>query len=65
MAWPKEIPGKRYPSDLTDEEWEILEPILKKADPYTTGRPRKVDLREVINAIFLPEQDGLSMAVFA
>ena len=38
---------------------------FKKADPYTTGRPRKVDLREVINAIFLPEQDGLSMAVFA
>ena len=30
MAWPKEIPGKRYPSDLTDEELEILEPILKK-----------------------------------
>ena len=30
MAWPKEIPGQRYPSDWTDEEWEILEPILKK-----------------------------------
>jgi len=30
----------------------ILEPILKKADPYTTGRPRQVDLREVLNAIF-------------
>ena len=31
MAWPKEIPCKRYPSDLTDEEWEILEPIFKKS----------------------------------
>ena len=58
MAWPKEIPCKRYPSDLTDEEWEILEPILKKADPYTTGRPRQVDLREVLNAIFYLNKTG-------
>jgi len=58
MAWPKEIPCKRYPSDLTDEEWEILEPILKTADPYTTGRPRQVDLREVLNAIFYLNKTG-------
>ena len=31
---------------------------LKKADPYTTGRPRKVDLREVINAIFYLNKTG-------
>ena len=37
MAWPKEIPGKRYPSDLTDEEWEILEPILKNHSPGAPG----------------------------
>ena len=58
MAWPKEIPFKRYPSDLTDEEWEILEPILEKADPYTTGRPRQVNLREVLNAIFYLNKTG-------
>jgi putative transposase len=58
MAWPKEIPFKRYPSDLTDEEWDILEPILDKADPYTTGRPRQVDLREVLNAIFYINKTG-------
>jgi len=52
MSWPKEIPYERYPSDLTDEEWEIVKPLLEKLDPYTTGRPRKVDLREVLNAIF-------------
>ncbi|MDQ5910052.1 MAG: hypothetical protein QG599_2147 [Pseudomonadota bacterium] len=23
MAWPKEVPFKRYPSDLSDEEWLI------------------------------------------
>ncbi len=58
MAWPKETPFKRYPSDLTDEEWEIVEPILEKADPYTTGRPRKVDLREVLNAILYINKTG-------
>ena len=58
MVWPKEIPFKRYPSDLTDEEWGILEPILEKADPYTTGRPRQVDLREVVNAIFYLNKTG-------
>ena len=31
---------------------------FKKADPYTTGRPRKVDLREVINAIFYLNKTG-------
>src|SRR5277367_1544268 len=40
---------KRYPSDLTDEEWEriaLLMPI-----PGRRGRPRKVDFREVVNAV--------------
>lgn len=58
MAWPKEIPVKRYPSDLTEEEWEIVKPILEEADPYTTGRPRAVDLREVLNAIFYINKTG-------
>jgi putative transposase len=58
MAWPKEEPYDRYPSDLTDEEWEVIKPILGQADPYTTGRPRKVDLREVVNAIFYLNKTG-------
>ena len=40
---------KRYPSDLTDEEWARVEPVLPK--PARTGRRREVDLREVLNAI--------------
>lgn len=56
--WPKEIPCERYPSDLTDEEWELVEPIIEKLDPYTTGRPRKVDLREILNAIFYLNKTG-------
>lgn len=58
MAWPKEIPFERYPSDLTDEEWEVLEAVLNKVDPYTTGRPRKVNLREILNAIYYLNKTG-------
>lgn len=40
---------KRYPSDLPDEEWAWIEPLLPK--PSRRGRKRKVDLREMLNAI--------------
>ncbi len=40
----------RYPSDLTNEEWALLEPMVPPARPG--GRPRSTDMREVINAIF-------------
>jgi putative transposase len=48
----------RYPSDLVDEEWEILQPLLHKLEPYTTGRPRTTDLREILNAIFYLNKTG-------
>ena len=41
--------GKRYPSDLSDAEWAILQPLLPPEKPG--GRPRRVDLREVCNAL--------------
>lgn len=40
---------KRYPSDLTDEEWERVWPLLPKAP--RRGRRPTVDLREMLNAI--------------
>ncbi len=40
---------KRYPSDLTDEEWERLASLMPK--PGRRGRPREVEFREVINAV--------------
>jgi transposase len=40
--------AKRYPTDLTDEEWSRIEPMLPGA--ARTGRRRAVDLREVLNA---------------
>jgi transposase len=40
---------KRYPTDLTDEEWERIKPLLPKAPKR--GRKISVDLREMLNAI--------------
>lgn len=39
----------RYPSDVTDEEWELIESFLRPAPG--SGRPREIDIREVFNAI--------------
>lgn len=41
--------GQRYPSDLTDREWALIEPMLPAAK--RGGRPRTVNLRDVIDAI--------------
>src|SRR5271165_7261159 len=41
--------GQRYPSDLTNEEWIVLEPLLPV--PQGTGRPRRHLLREIMNGI--------------
>jgi putative transposase len=49
--------GKRYPSDLTNSEWEILELLLPPPKPG--GRPRTVNLREVMNAIFYVLRGGI------
>ncbi len=42
-------PRDRFESDLTDEEWNLVEPCLPP--PSKRGRPRKTDLREVADAI--------------
>jgi transposase len=45
-----------YPSDLTDAQWAILEPLLPKARPL--GRPRKNRLRRVLDAILYRNRNG-------
>ena len=42
--------GLRYPSDLTDAEWALVEPLIPPAK--RGGRERTVDVREVLNGIF-------------
>lgn len=41
--------GLRYPSDLTDEEWALVEPLIPPAK--RGGRRREVDVREVLNGL--------------
>jgi putative transposase len=43
-------PRKPYSSDLSDEQWALLEPLLPP--PMKAGAPRTTNLREVLNAIF-------------
>ncbi|GBQ13300.1 transposase [Komagataeibacter rhaeticus DSM 16663] len=45
-----------YDTDLTDQQWELLEPYIFKAKPG--GRPRSTNVREVINAIFYVLKNG-------
>ena len=45
-----------YPSDLTDEQWSLLRPLIPPA--AENCRPRKTDLREVANAIFYLNRSG-------
>ena len=45
-----------YPSDLTDDQWPRIEPLIPEALPG--GRPREVDMREVINAILYLNRTG-------
>jgi len=47
---------KRYPTDLTDEEWVRIEPLLPRAPKR--GRRRSVDLREILNAIRYMARSG-------
>ena len=45
------------PSDLTDGEWAVLEPLLPPASPF--GRPRKWPLRRLVDAMFYLLRGGL------
>ncbi|MGN9847380.1 transposase, partial [Nonomuraea sp. H19] len=38
-----------YPSNLTDAQWELIEPLLP--EPNTGGRPEKHPRRKIVNAI--------------
>ena len=47
---------KPYPSDLTSQQWAVLKPLLPPA--RTGGRPRKTEMRSVVNAIFYRNRNG-------
>ncbi len=51
----------RYASDLTDHEWALIAPFMPPPRPI--GRPRKTDLREVMNAILYIGSTGCQWAM--
>jgi len=52
---------KPYPSDVTDQQWVLIEPLLPRPPRRCRpGRPREVDLREVVNALFYHAREGCS-----
>jgi putative transposase len=46
---------KSYPSDLSDEQWAVIEPLIPVS---RLGRPREVEMREVLDAIFYQARSG-------
>lgn len=52
-------PRRPYPSDLSDEQWATLKPLIarpRRADGR--GRPPEVELREVVNAVLYVLREG-------
>ena len=46
-----------YPSDLSDSQWSIIQPLIPAAKPG--GRPRSLDIRMVVNGIFYVVVGGI------
>jgi len=52
--------GTTYPTDLTDEQWAVIAPMLPNSRSGTRrgGRPREVDLRRIVNGILYLNRTG-------
>ena len=49
-------PRKAYSTDLTDEQWQLLEPLVPAAK--SGGRPPEYERREIVNALFYFTKNG-------
>lgn len=55
----KDCPRKKYPSDLTNEQWAIVAPLIPPAQQNPRGgRPRQVNMREVLNTLLYLNRSG-------
>ena len=55
---------KKYPSDLTDEQWATLGSLIPPAKQSKRGgRPRTVDMREVLKTLFYLNRSGCQWAM--
>src|SRR5215207_1031390 len=48
--------AQHYPTDLSDAQWAVLEPLIPPPKPG--GRPRTLEMRRVLNAIFYVDRTG-------
>jgi putative transposase len=56
--WPQGHPRKPYPSDVTDQQWALVEPLIPPSRTQRGGRPREVDMREVLNTSLYQNRRG-------
>jgi putative transposase len=57
--WRTDPSRQQYPADLTDEQWAMVAPLIPPAKQSPRGgRPRAVNLREVLNTIFSLNRSG-------
>lgn len=49
---------RAYATDLTDEQWAILEPLIPASRTARGGRPRETDMREVMNTLLYLNRTG-------
>lgn len=49
---------KAYPTDLTDDQWTLVEPLLPPPKTAHGGRPRELSLRKVVNTILHLNRTG-------
>ena len=56
MTTPSPRTREPYATDLTEAQWQVLQPLLPL--PAPTGRPRTGDLREILNAHFYLVRTG-------
>jgi putative transposase len=49
---------RAYPSDLTDAQWAIVEPLIPASRTNRGGRPRELDMREVLNTLLYLNRSG-------
>lgn len=55
---PEHGKRKTYPSDLTDAQWTILAPLIPAPRYNRGGRPRELDMREVLNTLLYLTRSG-------
>jgi transposase len=56
MSVMTEATKRRYSTDLTDEQWVMIQPLVDRERQM--GRPTVIDLREVVNALLYLTRTG-------